>query len=340
MLKMRQSVGLGAGLMLAWGGAGCSGKATLAADSAGAGGSAEAGAGSRAAGGSGQAAAGTAGNLPAAGNAGPSASGTSAAGASSSGTNGAGAGASASAAGGAATSAGGMGGAGSNTGAAGGAGTSSGGTGGAGLFAPGTPLTPRDGWIAAESNALLIRGAVYPFADSASKLAMATNFTGSNACIQGSAVKIDLTCTPVAPATDCYGMFFGAAIGLNLNQPIDPLTMMPGEPASYNAGLLRGFAFDLTGSKVPSPKELRFQVETSSQVFCNSSRVKLKTGTNLMLFSDLVTECFRTPNDPDLRPTAETAKSLLVKISWHVLTNIDDEVPYDFCVSNIQALRK
>ncbi|HYQ27699.1 MAG TPA: hypothetical protein VER04_10780, partial [Polyangiaceae bacterium] len=193
MLKMRQSVGLGAGLMLAWGGAGCSGKATLAADSAGAGGSAEAGAGSRAAGGSGQAAAGTAGNLPAAGNAGPSASGTSAAGASSSGTNGAGAGASGS--------------------AAGGAGTSSGGTGGAGLFAPGTPLTPRDGWIAAESNALLIRGAVYPFADSASKLAMATNFTGSNACIQGSAVKIDLTCTPVAPATDCYGMFFGAAIG-------------------------------------------------------------------------------------------------------------------------------
>ena len=206
-------------------------------------------------------------------------------------------------------------------------------------------LRPVDGRVARESNVLQIQGAVYAYADSTSAMSMTADFTGSNACIQGTAAKVDQTSqqclskvfTP--PALDCYGEFWGAAIGMNLNQPIDSVTMMAGEPAPYNASALKGFAFQISGSAVPAPKDLRFQVESADgQMFCNVPTIKLKLGQNLVRFSDLVSECFRSP--APTQPSAESAQSSLLRISWHVLTNTWSEVPYDFCVSDIRAIVK
>jgi hypothetical protein len=58
-----------------------------------------------------------------------------------------------------------------------------------------------------------------------------------------------------------------------------------------------------------------------------------------VLFSQLVDRCFRICVNPS-NPTAETAQSKLLKISWQVITNTTAEVPFDFCVSNVRALLK
>jgi hypothetical protein len=206
-------------------------------------------------------------------------------------------------------------------------------------------LLPIDGWVDRASNELQIQGAVYAYADSTSAMSMTADFTGSNACIQGTAAKVDqtsqqcLTKVFTPPALDCYGEFWGAAIGMNLNQPIDSVTMMAREPAPFNASALKGFAFQISGSAVPAPKDLRFQVESADgQMFCNVPTTKIKLGDNFVRFSDLVSECFRSP--APTQPSAESAQSSLLRLSWHVLTNTWSEVPYDFCVSDIRAILK
>jgi len=194
-------------------------------------------------------------------------------------------------------------------------------------------LTSIDGWVPAAGNSLGIQGALFAFADRTSEIGMTTNISGSNACIAGTAARVDLTCTP-PPGSDCFGVYFGPGIGLNLNQPIDPITMMPGDPLPYDASGLKGFAFELSGNDLPRPSALRFQVETASQVFCSVQAVKLKAGVNIVLFSDLRTECYFGLDTP----SADTAKSEIIRLDWKVVTNTSVTVPFDFCVSNIRAL--
>ena len=206
----------------------------------------------------------------------------------------------------------------------------------------GLQLIPSNGWVDGAENALGIQGVIFGYADPTSKLGLIADFKDSHACVSGTAAKIDQTSTQcqtqmfTPPATDCYGEFWGAAIELNLNQPVDPATMQAGTSRPFDASALKGFAFELTGNTLPPPKSFRFQVENASTVFCNVPSIKVRLGINVVLFSDLVSECFRSP--VPTAPTAQTAKSALLKISWHVLTNTSEVVPFDFCVSSIHAL--
>jgi hypothetical protein len=205
--------------------------------------------------------------------------------------------------------------------------------------APGAPgaglsLIPINGWIDGDSNALGIQGAVFAFADSASHARLSENFEGSNACISGTAVKVDLRCTPVPPATDCFGTFWGAAIGLNLNQTKDPDSMQAERPMPYDASALIGFAFDVTGGTIPP--SLRFSLETASAEYCNPPSKPLRAGENFFLFSDLITQCFKSSGT---KMNAESGKAELIRLAWKVVTNSQADVPFDYCISNVRALR-
>ncbi len=92
----------------------------------------------------------------------------------------------------------------------------------------GVLILPADGWVHIESNPLMIQGALLAYADEGSHPNMTADFTGTNACIKGAAMKIDVA----PPCFDCnvHDWFWGAAMGLNLNQPLDPTTMMGGTP--------------------------------------------------------------------------------------------------------------
>lgn len=200
-----------------------------------------------------------------------------------------------------------------------------------------------------------IHGAVFAFADTHSAIGMTSNLTPpvdasvASACIAGSAAKVDqaseicITKEFTPPAMDCWAEFSGTGVAIDLDQPLDAQPgQASGQALPFDASALRGFAFDLDGATVPTPAALRFSVEADTDdgsSFCNVPTVKLRAGTNVVLFSQLVDRCFKINDDPP-NPTAETVQSKLVKVSWHVLPNQTAPVPFDFCISNVRALLK
>jgi len=194
-----------------------------------------------------------------------------------------------------------------------------------------------------------VQGIVFAEADSHTAESMTSNLTVPieasvvDACIKGTAAKVDKfsdICKIMmftSPATDCFGEYWGADIAIYLNQPSDTDAGAGGEPLPFDASTLKGFSFEITGGAVPARSALRFQVEAEGRLFCSSGSVKIDPGTNRVLFEQLPEDCFRYPHDP-ATPTAETVKSELLKISWHVVTNDNAAVPFDFCVSNVRAL--
>jgi hypothetical protein len=234
------------------------------------------------------------------------------------------------------------------TGNTGNAGTSSGGSagsGGSGPVAEGVPLPILDGWVDAK-EAIGIEGAIFAYGDPTSKMGMTEKFLGAEACIAGTAAKVDTmstACTSMMftpPATDCYGEYWGAAIGLNLNQPIDMTTMKGVDPPlTFDAGAkaITGFAFEIDGITVPT--SLRFKVENATGEFCNIGAVKsVLKGANSFKFSELHTKCWEKKETAMMNPTAETGKTNLIKIAWQVVTNTTSSVPFDYCVKNVRAL--
>ena len=219
-----------------------------------------------------------------------------------------------------------------STGASGGIGSALPSPGAAGSLS----LTPTNGWVDGKSNAVGIQGQFFAAADSTSMIGLTSDFSGSRACLNGMAAKVDQQSTPCAtlmftpPATDCYEQYWGAEVGLNLNQPT-----MGGTPVPFNASALQGFSFEISGDIVPGPSGLRFQVEGPDGKFCNYPAVKLRLGLNTVLFSDLATSCWSSGSD-----TAERAKSALISIEWMIVTNASSTVPFDFCVSNVRAVLK
>lgn len=213
------------------------------------------------------------------------------------------------------------------------AGTSSGG--GSGPLEAGVPLTAADGWVDMGTNTLGVQGAMFAYADTASKMTLVEDFVGDHACIKGEAAEVDLKCTPMAPATDCYGQFWGAAVGLNLNQPIDMTTMKGADPMPFDAGAkgITGFAFEITGTGVPA--SLRFKIEDASGEYCNTATKPVKKGANSFSFAELQAMCWK---PAATNPTGDKAKSGIVKIAWQVVTKTGATVPFDYCVANVRAL--
>jgi hypothetical protein len=213
-------------------------------------------------------------------------------------------------------------------------------TGGTGSDLPaGVPLDPMNGWVDGASNTLMISGAMFPFGDDTSKMGMTPvdfSMSGADACIKGTAAKVDLKCTPVAPATDCYGTFWGAAIGLNLNQQIDPNSMLGGMAMPFNASAIKGFAFEITGAMVPGASSLRFKVEDATGEYCNPGTKPVKAGVNSFAFEDLIKECWA---PKATAANGSMAKPAVLKIAWQVVTNAMGTVPFDFCVKNLRALQ-
>jgi hypothetical protein len=236
---------------------------------------------------------------------------------------------------------------GTGVGATGGGTAGAGGSGGGGVPSEGVPLTPdAGGWVDGASNTLGIQGAMFAYADNTTKMTMEgtcpegadceTPFTvvvgpPPAVCIKGEAAKVNMMCTPEPPATDCYGTYWGAAIGLNLNQPIDPTTMMGADPQPYDAATMgiKGFTFEINGATVPT--SLRFKVEDASGEYCTTSATPVVLGANTFTFDQLVTECWTTGGTP-------ASGNGLLKIAWQVVTNATGAVPFDFCVSNVRAV--
>jgi len=199
----------------------------------------------------------------------------------------------------------------------------------------GALLTPVDGWIDGASNPLHVQGAVYAGADERSAQKMSPDFSGSNMCIKGSTAVVDLSCTPIPPAPDCWTTIWGAAIYMNLNQ-----AQMGATPAALDSSVLKGFSFELSGANVPASDNIRFQIEPeeSNNAYC--TQYAFKPGINTALLVDLTSEhdpppCIRKGTSGS---GATFLASKVARLKWTVTTNKTQEIPYDFCVSDVRAL--
>lgn len=232
-----------------------------------------------------------------------------------------------------------------------GATTSSGGDGagatgtGGGALVEGTPLLFDNGWLEADANTLGVQGAVFAYADTHTIETMVENIkeNGPIACISGEAFKVDTMCTVTDPnASDCFGEFWGAAIGFNLNQPkvVDEETgeEIGGDPVAFDASAIKAFSFELTGATIPG--SLRFSVDVGPDAngvtqYCTTKSTKVLAGVNTINIDDLRAECWEATAF-DMNPHPDPAQ--IVKIAWGVVTNSSSAVPFDFCVGNVIAV--
>ncbi len=213
------------------------------------------------------------------------------------------------------------------------------GSGGTGMLEAGVPLAPMDGWVDGASNTLKVQGAMFDYGDPTSLMGETKDFTGTKACIKGTAAKVDMKSTACTtkmftpPAVDCFGEYWGAAIGLNLNQAIDMTTMMGGPPMAFDASAIKGFTFTISGMTVPT--SLRFKAEDASGEFCTPKAVPVKLGANTINLSQLIKECWA----PKMgAATADSAKTGLIKIAWQVVTDTTGPIPFDYCVEDLRAV--
>jgi len=223
----------------------------------------------------------------------------------------------------------------------GGGSATTGGSGGGSAVA-GVPITPMDGWVQADSNTAMIQGALFTYADDTTKMSLTDTIMSGMNCMKGTAAKVDTTCTPPA-GMDCYGVTWGAAMGLNLNQPIDPTTMMgsmtplPFDLTKTNPPIT-GFSFDVSGNTVPVASSFRFLIDDmAANQYCSPPAKGIKKGTNTFYLKDLIEECWlSSPKPTDLK--GDTAANNVVKIAWQVVTSNTATVPFDFCIDNIVAI--
>lgn len=224
------------------------------------------------------------------------------------------------------------------------------GTGGDAPLVEGVPLAFDNGWLEADANTLGVQGAVFAYADNHTKETMMENITenGGKACISGEAFKVDTKCEVTDPnASDCYGEFWGAAIGFNLNQqkvpdPDDPEKEIGGDPEPFDlSGKVSAFSFKLEGTTIPT--SLRFSVDSGEgdavTQYCTTSMTKIIPDANGIVtvkLDDLRSECWLGTSFADPENRADLTK--VVKIAWGVVTNDKSAVPFDFCVSEVIAV--
>jgi hypothetical protein len=189
-------------------------------------------------------------------------------------------------------------------------------------------IIPHDGWVDGASNALGVRGAAYAEADPVTAETLESDVEGSHLCMRGAATTVDIQCTPVAPAKDCFDQFWGARLGVNLNQSDAQALLLP-----YDASAFTGFSFDLVGPSVPT--NVRFSVETSDGTsYCLPPAKATLAASWDVGVDDLVPQCHQ--HDPTA-PNASSAKPHFTALRWTVIGNTKNGVAFDFCVENLRV---
>jgi hypothetical protein len=202
------------------------------------------------------------------------------------------------------------------------------GAGGRGPDASEVALVPEDGWLDGLGNSLGVQGAAYVVADQATAKTLESDLAGSHLCMRGTASQVDLGCTPASPGTDCFALYWGAAIALNLNQASPEDVPLP-----YDASAFSGFSFDVVGPLVPS--RVRFSVETQDASFCLPLPLAgMAPGTWDVGVDELVTRCHQPPPNAE---NASSAKPRFTALRWTVVGDYTQDVPFDFCVENLRV---
>jgi len=192
------------------------------------------------------------------------------------------------------------------------------------------PLIADNGWISESSNPFGIHGAVFAHGDATTSETLTSAIEGSRWCIAGTAARIDIGCTIVPPARDCFETFFGGVLSVNLNQ------VRGGDPAPYDPVSIKGFSFDVTGPGIS--QRLHFGVDAEeSKAFCKPiSSGDEPAGHHEILLDQLIeANCNKSPTTG---PNFVAVSAKLVTLNWRVSGITTQAIPFDFCIENFRVL--
>jgi hypothetical protein len=228
--------------------------------------------------------------------------------------------------------------------AAGGAGGAPAGTGeipvGTGLLI----VPDAEGWVDGSSNGLGIQGAFTAASDgtneagaaseTGSTITLDTTTTPGSVCVSGNLAPIAENPASTGPE-DAYlwSDYWGGSVGLNLRQviPAGGGEALPasGWPRVTPAGQVTGFSYTLTGTAVPP--RLRFTVDfvgkPAGSTFCQA----LPAGATSSSLTSVVQSCWEAGGGA--LPGAD-----LLTIAWSIIPIEAVATPFNFCVSNVQAI--
>jgi|GEM_PF-1197818 len=190
---------------------------------------------------------------------------------------------------------------------------------GGGAMTMGTGLTiiPNNGFVNRLTNGVGVEGPFYTFNDGVSVIRPATfAAAGASICADGSTVAV--------PNMN-YAMYWGAGIGLNLNQAAGAASPAPYNPMTHG---LVGFRFTLEGTAVPDKVLVTIVAPGSSTPYC---KVVSGAGTYTVLGNEVRADCNASVPGA-LLPVGE-----IEAVQWIVPSN-DGAVPFNFCVSNLSVV--
>jgi hypothetical protein len=210
----------------------------------------------------------------------------------------------------------------------------------------GLAITPGlDAWVAGETNGLGIQGAFTAASDgqddtgapteTGSTITLDAMTTPGSVCVSGNLATIAPNPATTGPGDAfLWSDYWGGSLGLNLRQVIpagggEALAASPW-PQISPAGQVTGFTYSITGPTIPP--NLRFSVTFVGQPAGSTYCDVLEAGATRTDLSGVLQSCWEA--------TAATTipGSDLLTIGWSIVPSETAATPFDFCVSNVQAV--
>jgi hypothetical protein len=143
---------------------------------------------------------------------------------------------------------------------------------------------------------------------------------------------VDLGCGEI----DCFGVYWGAVLALNLNQtgPLDEMSNPTAIAWNADGNGVSGFSFNLTngdganGNFGGAVVRLGVRVDGDPGIYC----AYLAPGQNSIDFDEIYENCWQP--DADLF-NAVPDSSMLTVVEWQILGDQNDAYDYNFCVEDI-----
>ncbi len=187
----------------------------------------------------------------------------------------------------------------------------------------GLELVPTAGFVSAATNGVGVNGYFFTYLDASGDTTIAPQefsmTDGPAICVSGSGAQV---------LNDDYSTYFGAGVGLSLNNGGDAVGDQPWDPGGVTA-----FTFDITGPTIPG---LRFQVDLGQGGDPYCADIPAGPGTKTIALSSNVQACY---NPPATQGPAVGAADQPLAIQWAIPTNVNAPTPFDFCIENLAAVQ-
>ncbi len=188
-----------------------------------------------------------------------------------------------------------------------------------------TSLTPTDGRLTCATNDFGIEGDWK--LNSSDPQLMTVDFTGSNVCGKGQIAQVIATAT--SNGAPDYGRYWGGGLAFAMHTEVAGGTSEPYDALSNGLG---GISVTIAGATIPAEMRFKFKMFGSNENYCKEVMGATSGQTITLNTGDAVHNCWA----PDNASTLDVTN--IENYEVQVVSQTTENVPFDFCLSNITAI--